>query len=61
MLRYGIKVQPGAGENHVTVWLIDWHHPQVNDFGVAEEVTVKGSDLLNWVFRSNVTGHSGLS
>jgi len=47
MLRYGIKVQPGAGENHVTVWLIDWQHPQVNDFGVAEEVTVKGSDLLN--------------
>ncbi len=47
MLRYGIKVQPGAGENHVTVWLIDWHHPQANDFGVAEEVTVKGSDLLN--------------
>ena len=47
MLRYGIKVQPGAGENHVTVWLIDWHNPQANDFGVAEEVTVKGSDLLN--------------
>lgn len=47
MLRYGIKVQPGAGENHVTVWLIDWHHPQANDFGVAEEVTFNGSDLLN--------------
>ncbi len=47
MLRYGIKVQPGAGENHVTVWLIDWQNPQANDFGVAEEVTVKGADLLN--------------
>ena len=40
MLRYGIKVQPGAGENHVTVWLIDWQNPQANDFGVAEEVSV---------------------
>jgi type I restriction enzyme R subunit len=47
MLRYGIKVQPGAGENHVTVWLIDWHSSLANDFGVAEEVTVKGSDLLS--------------
>jgi len=47
MLRYGIKVQPGAGENHLTVWLVDWHNPQANDFGVAEEVTVKGADLLN--------------
>ncbi|MFW9594714.1 MAG: type I restriction endonuclease subunit R, partial [Macromonas sp.] len=40
-------VQPGMGENHVTVWLIDWHHPEANDFGVAEEVTVQGADLLN--------------
>jgi type I restriction enzyme, R subunit len=47
MLRYGIKVQPGAGENRVTVWLIDWQNPQENDFGVAEEVTVKGADLAN--------------
>jgi type I restriction enzyme, R subunit len=29
LLRYGVKVQPGAGENHVTVWLIDWKHPDV--------------------------------
>ena len=47
MLRYGIKVQPGAGENHVTIWLIDWQHPEANHFGVAEEVTVKGADLAN--------------
>ena len=47
MLRYGIKVQPGAGENHVTVWLIDWQNPLANQFGVAEEVTVKGADLAN--------------
>jgi type I restriction enzyme R subunit len=47
LLRYGVKVQPGAGENHVTVWLIDWQHPENNHFAVAEEVTVKGTDLAN--------------
>lgn len=31
LLRYGIKVQPGASENHVTVWLIDWKNPENND------------------------------
>ena len=43
-LRYGVKVQPGAGENRVTVWLIDWQHPENNHFAIAEEVTVKGAD-----------------
>lgn len=47
LLRYGVKVQPGAGENRVTIWLIDWRHPQNNHFAVAEEVTVKGADLAN--------------
>ena len=47
LLRYGIKVQPGAGENRVTVWLIDWKHPENNHFAIAEEVTVKGADLGN--------------
>ena len=47
LLRYGVKVQPGAGENRVTVWLIDWQHPENNDFAIAEEVTVKGADLAN--------------
>lgn len=47
LLRYGIKVQPGAGENRVTVWLIDWQNSEANDFGVAEEVSVKGADLAN--------------
>lgn len=45
LLRYGVKVQPGAGENRVTVWLIDWQHPENNHFAIAEEVTVKGADL----------------
>ena len=39
LLRYGVKVQPGAGENRVTVWLIDWQHPENNNFAIAEEVT----------------------
>jgi type I restriction enzyme R subunit len=47
LLRYGVKVQPGAGENRVTIWLIDWQHPENNHFAVAEEVTVKGADLAN--------------
>ena len=42
LLRYGVKVKPGAGEQHETVWLIDWADPQANDFAVAEEVTVLG-------------------
>ena len=47
LLRYGVKVQPGAGENRVTVWLIDWKQPENNHFAIAEEVTVKGADLAN--------------
>lgn len=47
LLRYGVKVKPGAGENHVTVWLIDWKNPENNHFAIAEEVTVKGADLAN--------------
>ena len=44
LLRYGVKVQPGASENRVTVWLIDWKHPENNHFAIAEEVRVKGAD-----------------
>ena len=40
LLRYGVKVQPGASEQHITVWLIDWDNPLNNDFSIAEEVTV---------------------
>ncbi len=47
LLRYGVKVRPAAGENHVTVWLIDWKHPESNHFAIAEEVTVNGADLVN--------------
>ena len=40
LLRYGVKVQPEIGEQHKTVWLIDWKNPGNNDFLIAEEVTV---------------------
>ena len=42
LLRYGVKVKPGAGEQYETVWLIDWKDPQANHFVVVEEVTVLG-------------------
>ena len=42
LLRYGVKVKPGAGEQYETVWLIDWKNPQANHFVVVEEVTVLG-------------------
>ena len=44
MLRYGVKVQPDVGEQHVTIWLIDWANPGTNDFAIAEEVTVTGEN-----------------
>jgi type I restriction enzyme R subunit len=43
LLRYGVKVRPGIGENTETVWLIDWDNPGANHFAVAEEVTVAGN------------------
>lgn len=42
LLRYGVKVRPEVGEQTVTVWLVDWEHPENNDFAVAEEVTIYG-------------------
>ncbi|OZC50774.1 restriction endonuclease subunit R [Rhodococcus sp. 06-621-2] len=42
LLRYGVKVKPGVGEQTVTVWLIDWKKPDANHFGVVQEVTVAG-------------------
>jgi type I restriction enzyme R subunit len=42
LLRYGVKVRPGVGEQTETVWLIDWKHPDANHFVVVEEVTVLG-------------------
>jgi type I restriction enzyme R subunit len=42
LLRYGVKVKPGAGEQYETLWLIDWANPDANHFAMAEEVTVLG-------------------
>ncbi len=42
LLRYGVKEKETAGQHKDTVWLIDWHNPENNDFAFAEEVTVKG-------------------
>ncbi len=42
LLRYGVPVQTAAGQAHETVHIIDWEHPEKNDFGIAEEVTLKG-------------------
>ncbi len=42
LLRYGVKVKEGAGENTQTVHLINWKEALKNDFAIAEEVTVKG-------------------
>ncbi|WP_306190947.1 type I restriction endonuclease subunit R [Streptomyces sp. MK5] len=42
LLRYGVKVKPGVGEQTKTVWLIDWARPEANHFALAEEVTVLG-------------------
>ena len=43
LLRYGAKVKMGVGEQTQTVWLVDWENPQNNDFSVAEEVSIPGS------------------
>jgi type I restriction enzyme R subunit len=42
MLRYGVQVLTAAGAKTQTVELIDWQHPEANDFAIAEEVTLKG-------------------
>ena len=43
LLRYGVHVKPGIGENTENVWLIDWTNPEANHFAIAEEVTVAGN------------------
>ena len=42
LLRYGVPVQIAAGHAHETLHLVDWEHPEKNDFALAEEVTLKG-------------------
>jgi type I restriction enzyme, R subunit len=42
LLRYGVKVKRSVSDPHETVWLIDWEHPDANEFVAVEEVTIKG-------------------
>ena len=41
LLRFGVSI-PILGHPHKLVHLIDWEHPEKNDFALAEEVTLKG-------------------
>ena len=42
LLRYGVKAKTEPGRNAETVWLVDWEHPERNEFAIAEEVTLRG-------------------
>jgi type I restriction enzyme R subunit len=42
LLRYGASVQIAAGRPNDQVHLVDWEHPENNDFALAEEVTLRG-------------------
>jgi type I restriction enzyme R subunit len=39
-LRYGISVKEAIDKSNETVWLINWDEPLLNNFSIAEEVTV---------------------
>jgi type I restriction enzyme R subunit len=54
LLRYAAKVKPGAGENTVDVWLIDWERPERNDFALAEEVTVPATQATGYEKRPDI-------
>ena len=43
LLRYGVTVKVEAGKPTETVHLVDWCHPERNDFAIAEEVTLSGN------------------
>lgn len=43
LLRYGVNVSPDVGTKKITVNLINWEHPDKNQFYIAEEVTINSS------------------
>jgi type I restriction enzyme R subunit len=43
LLRYGVPIKIEAGKVTETVKLINWEHPEQNDFALAEEVTLRGN------------------
>jgi type I restriction enzyme R subunit len=54
LLRYGVKVKEGMGEQTKTIWLIDWQHPERNHFAVAEEVTVPAANAKAYTKRPDI-------
>src|SRR5690606_9872270 len=54
LLRYGVKVKTGVGENTATVFLIDWKHPEKNHFAVAEEVTIQAASAKAYDKRPDI-------
>ena len=54
LLRYGVKVKEGVGEQNKTIWLIDWKHPERNHFAIAEEVTVPASNVRAYTKRPDI-------
>ena len=42
LLRYPIRVKTAIDKPNEDVNIIDWDNPENNDFGIAEEVTLKG-------------------
>jgi len=42
LLRYGVQAKTDVSKKAETVKVIDWDHPEENDFAVAEEVTLAG-------------------
>lgn len=44
LLYYGVEIDRGVGLSHATFPLIDWTHPENNDFAIAEEVSVLRAD-----------------
>lgn len=44
LLYYGVGIAREVGQSHTTFPLIDWDHPENNDFAVAEEVSVRRVD-----------------
>lgn len=53
-LRYGLPIKVTVGEPKKTVRFIDWEHPELNRFAVAEEVTVKARDARAHTKRPDV-------
>ncbi len=41
LLRYGVESADRCGKPHELVHLVDWDHPELNDFALAEEVTLR--------------------